>query len=128
MLVGLLRRLHVGPDPAVPEQIDGSLEDPTDQLRRRHAGGRLRRDPKDRADLGRGRHALRRSINHAAALREDRSVVVVPRRAGQLEQPLAFRERGGRVGVRVEEDVPVVERRDELDRVRVQHAVAEDIA
>ena len=55
-------------------------------------------------------------------------VVVGPRRARQPEQPLALAQAGRRVGVRIEEDVAVVERRHQPDVPREQHAVAEHVA
>ena len=56
------------------------------------------------------------------------AVVVVPRRAGEVEQPPALGPGDGRVRVRVEEHVAMVERRDQLQVRRQQHAVAEDVA
>ncbi len=52
IFVRLLRRLHVGADPTVPEQVDRGLQDPPDQLRRGHTGSRLGRDAQEGADLG----------------------------------------------------------------------------
>ena len=66
--------------------------------------------------------------NDAAACGDQRLVVVGPRRAGQLEEPLALGEARLRVRVGIEEDVPVVERADQLDVAREQHPVAEDVA
>ena len=59
---------------------------------------------------------------------DGRRVVVAPRRARQREEPLALGEARLRIGVRVEEDVLVVEGRDQLRRAAAQHAVAEDVA
>ena len=59
---------------------------------------------------------------------DQRLVVVGPRRTRQLEQPPALGVRRGRVGVRVEEHVAVVERADQPDVLRQQHAVAEHVA
>ena len=64
----------------------------------------------------------------AAALGDRVAVVVVPARAGELEQPLALGEPAVRVGVRVDEDVAVVVGGDEPDAVRQQHPVAEHVA
>ena len=60
--------------------------------------------------------------------RDQRRVVVRPRGAGQAEQPLALGEAGRGIRVRVEEHVPVVEGRDQLDVPGQQHAVAEHVA
>ena len=57
------------------------------------------------------------------------AVVVHPRGAGpEREEARALGERRGRVGRRVEEDVAVVEGRDQVDLARQQHAVAEHVA
>ena len=55
-------------------------------------------------------------------------VVVGPAGPGQLEQPLALGEGHRWVGIGVDEDVAVVERGDQLDVPRAQHAVAEHVA
>src|SRR5699024_7014582 len=64
----------------------------------------------------------------SAAFGDEVPVVVLPARAGQIEQPLAFDEAACGVRVRVEEDVAVVEGRDEADVLTAEHAVAEHIA
>ena len=71
---------------------------------------------------------LRGAWPHAAAGGDLRAVVVVPRRAGQLEQALALGPRHVRVRVRVEEDVAVVEGGHQAQRPAEQHAVAEHVA
>ena len=63
-----------------------------------------------------------------AAGGDQAAVVVVPRRARQVEQPPPLGERRRGVRRRVEEDVPVVEGRDQPDVLGEQHAVAEDVA
>jgi hypothetical protein len=50
--VPLVGGLHVGPDPAVEQQIHRSLQDPTDQVGRRHVGGRVRWDAEGGTRLG----------------------------------------------------------------------------
>ena len=55
-------------------------------------------------------------------------VVVAPRRARQLEQPLAFLERRRHRRIGVDEDVRVVEGGLELGHRAQQHAVAEHVA
>ena len=87
-------------------------------VRRAEHGTRLR------AQLDR----LQRPRVHATAGGDARRVVVRPARAGQLEQPLALGEGHLRVGVRIDEDVAVVERGDEAQLPRPQHAVAEHVA
>ena len=90
--------------------------------------GRSSSVPKRRARLRRQRDRLRRARPHPAALGDQRPVVVVPRGARQLEQPLALGERGRRVGRGVDEDVPVVVGGDEPELVAEQHPVAEHVA
>ncbi len=119
--------LHVGSDAAVVEQVDGRTEDRADQI-----GRRARRDRP--VDAERGAHLVGERDRlggagiHAAARRDQLGVVLGPRRAGHAEQPLALLPRAFGVGVGIEEHVPVVERRDQSDVVREQHAVAEHVA
>ena len=56
------------------------------------------------------------------------AVVVVPRRSRQREQPLPLGEPARGVRGRVDEHVPVVERRDQPDVRGQQHPVAEHVA
>src|SRR5690606_1748901 len=72
--------------------------------------------------------ALPISRVHPAALGDQRGVVIGPARARQPEQALALGVRTCRVRVRVDEDVPVVERGDQADVPGEQHAVAEHVA
>ena len=123
--VPLLLRLHVGADAAVPEQVDRSVEQGVDELARSQ---RLGLDAERRPRFGRERDRLRRPREDAAAGRDQRRVVVRPGRARQLEEPLALGEARRRIRIRVEEDVPVVERADQLDVTGEQHAVAEHVA
>ena len=121
----LARRLHIGADAAEPDQIDRRLED--------------RRDQRGGLELGcldtqRGAHLLRQfdrlvgAGEHAAALGDQRGVVIGPAGARQIEQPLAFLPAGRRIGIGIEEDVAMVERRLDPQRFRQQHAVAEHVA
>ena len=64
----------------------------------------------------------------AAAGREQFLVVVGPAGARQVEQTAALGVGDGRVRLRVDEDVPVVEGGDQADVLREQHAVAEHVA
>ena len=93
----LFGRLHVGADPAVPQQVDRRLQDPPDQLRPGSCRRAPRRDPERGADLGsRASRSSPPGPRRSPPADSDRSVVVVPRRARQLEQPFAFGERDGR--------------------------------
>ena len=81
------------------------------------------------AHLPRQRHGLRRAREDPAALGELGRVVVGPARPrAEVEEPLAFLPGDLRVGIRVQEDVPVVVGADELERARQQHPVAEHVA
>ena len=84
--------------------------------------------PSARARLLGAARSLGAARPDAAALRDRLAVVVVPRRAGQLEEPLALGEAARRVRIGVEEDVAVVVGGDEPDLVAQQHPVAEDVA
>ena len=112
-------------DAAVPEQVDRRTQHRVAQLGRRHALGR---DAQSFARLWRQRHRLGRPRPDASALGDQRAVVVVPRRAGQGEQPLPLGERRRRDRGRVDEHMAVVERRHHPGHGRQEHAVAEDVA
>ena len=123
--VRLPRRLHVRADAAVVEEIDRRLEDGVHQLgRRQRVGG----DRERGLDLRRDRDRLDAARMDAAARRDEARVVIRPRGARETEQALALGEARRHVRIRIEEDMPVVERGDEPDVPRQQHAVAEDVA
>src|SRR5690606_32809257 len=63
-----------------------------------------------------------------ATLTHARTVIVVPARATEARKPFTLDKRHLRVRVRIDEDVAVIERGDEPDLARAQHAVAEDVA
>ncbi len=119
--------LDVGADAAVPQQVDRGGQDRPHQL-----GGRQRRDAGRQAepvpDLRRDRDRLRGARVDPATGRDQGAVVVGPGGARQVEQPAALGVRRRGVGVRVEEDVPVVEGGDQPDVLGEQHAVAEHVA
>ena len=127
--VGLGAGFHIRADAAVPEQVDGRHQDRMDE-----SGGRQRKtatgmfDPERIAGGRRHVDGLRRAREDPSTLGQHRSVEVVPRGARQCEQALPFSERSGRIRRRVEKDVAVIERGDEVRRVRQEHAVAEDVA
>ena len=74
------------------------------------------------------RNGLGSAREDAAALGDLGLVVVLPARARQVEQALALGEAGGGIGIGIEEDVAVIERRHQPDLGRQQHAVAEHVA
>ncbi len=124
--VGLRRRLHVGADAAVPQQVDRCLEDRLHQVGRGHLGDLLL-DAQRLADVRVERDRLGGAREDPAAGRQQLGVVVRPAGAGQLEQAAALGVGGGRVRVRVDDDVPVVEGGDQTDVLTEQHAVAEHV-
>ena len=120
-------RLDVGADAAVPEQVDGCGQDRVDELARRQRRGALRQ-AQHLTHLRSHRNRLERAREHAAAFGDQRRVVVGPARPRQREHPLPLGEGTRRVRIGVEEDVPVVERRDQPDVLGEQHPVAEHVA
>ena len=113
--VRLGRRLDVGADAAVPQQVGGRLEDrlhaarPASSRSSPTAGpGGARPDGEIGTDFAAREYTPPPGLSSVG-------VVVRPRRARQPEQPLPLRERHLGIGVGVEEDVPVVERRHQPD-------------
>ncbi len=103
-----------GPRSERPDQLVGS------------EGGRvdLQRLPRLRGELDR----LGGARPDAAALGDQLLVVVRPGGARQVEQALALLPARLGIGVGVEEDLAVVERSEQPDLAREQHAVAEHVA
>src|SRR5262245_23233134 len=94
-IVALRGGAHIGTDAAKEEQIDRRFEDRFDHFVR----GRLGRGEAERgARFRRKRNLLRRARKHAAALGNERPVVVLPARARQLEQALPLGEAFLRIG------------------------------
>ena len=119
--------LDVGADAAVPQQVDRRLEAGGDQLgrgQRVRPLGQAQRGPHRLSD----RHRLGGPREHSAAGREQRGVVVGPAGPRQREQPRSLGPAALGVGVGVQEDVPVVERGNQLGVLAQQHAVAEHVA
>ena len=125
--VGLVLALDVGADAAVPEQVDRRLQDRLHQLGRGHRRHRLV-DAERLAHRVVERDRLERARVDAAALGDQALVVVLPARARQVEEPPALGVRRGGVGGRVEEDVAVVEGRDQPGVLGAQQPVAEHVA
>ena len=125
--VGLALALDVGADAAVPQQVDRRLEDRLHQLGRGHGLHRLV-DAQDLADRVVERDRLERAREDTATLGDQALVVVLPARARQVEEPPALGVRRGGVRRRVEEDVAVVERRDQPGGLGAQQPVAEHVA
>jgi hypothetical protein len=123
--VALHGRLDHRADTAVPQQVDLSAQHRADDLVRRQS---LVGEPEQLTGLGRQLDPLGVARVDAAAFGEHLARVVVPRGARRLEQPLPFLERARSIGVRVDEDMPVVVGGEQPDLVRQQHAVAEHVA
>src|SRR5262249_25284181 len=124
-IVALRGRAHIGADAAEEEKIDRRFEDRIDHFVWRRPGGRK---AERGARFARKRNLLQRARKYAAAVGNERPVVVLPARTRQIEQARALGEAFIRIGGGVDENIAVVERGDELDRARPQHAVAEDVA
>ena len=123
--VALGRGLDVGADSAVVDEVDGGLEDFGHEVGRAAFAGF---DSEHRGGLCAEVDRLRRPGEDSAAGGDEFPVVVLPARARQVEESLTFDEAARGVGVRVEEDVPVVKGGDQADVLAAQHAVAEDVA
>ena len=90
--VGLGGRLDVGADAAVPQQVDRSQQDRVDELGR----GEVRRvlgQPQRGDHLGRHRYRLRGPVEDAATDRDQRAVVLGPRRTRAARTADAVRRR-----------------------------------
>src|SRR5439155_16488663 len=70
---------------------------------------------------------LRRPRKYRSAARQKLRVVAVPVEA-LIEHPLSLRKADPEIRIRIDEDVRMIERRDQLDMGGEQHGVAEDIA
>ena len=128
--VGLVGRLHIGADPAEPDQVAGAPENGGNQAVgidpafRHVAFGKAQRVHRGLGQVD----ALHRAREYPAAARYQLLVVFRPVRPLHLEQALALLPAGSRIGIRVDEDMAMVERRDQQDRFRQQHAVAEHVS
>ena len=125
--VRLCTCFDVGTDTAVVKQIDRRFENRPHQLdrrHRRHGGINTQCGFGFRRQLDRFRAAREQS----AAFGDQRLVVVVPRRARQGKHARALFETVGGVRIWVEENMPMIECRDQADVFGQQHAVAKHVA
>ncbi len=120
----LMRRLDIRADAAEPEKIGADAQNRLHQIGRCDALGRK---IEQLLNFVRNLERLLRSVVDRTALRQKTRVVSIPIEA-LVEQALAFRKRKAWIGIRIDENVRVVEGRDEMDVRREQHRVAEDIA
>ena len=101
-----IRDLEGGAGAVVTCDVDRRLQDDAHQLERGHRGPVGAEGGPN--GLGQG-DGFGRAGKHPAALGDQLTVVIVPARTGQAEQPLPLCEREGGVGVGIEEYVAVVE-------------------
>ena len=125
--VGFAGGLDVGTDAAVEQQVHWRLQHRAQQIVGRHVLHVVRQSQRF-AHLRRHRDRLERARVDAAALGDQRLVVVVPARTRHLEQALALDEGARRIRVRVEEHVAVIKRRQQAGVLGQHHAVAEHVA
>ena len=125
LIVGFGRGADVGADPAEPQQVGVELEDCGHHLLR---GELLAFESEQCARLIAQRDFLRLPRVDGAARREVILVVVLPTGAREIEQALALGEAALRVRIRIDEDVAMIECRDQLDGALAQHAVPEHVA
>ena len=109
--VRLVRRLDVGADAAEPQQVDRRAQDARGSARPASAPRPRRRAARRISGVSLIDFAL--ALEDAAAGRDQLGVVVRPGRARQVEQPLALGEGVCRIGVGIDEDVAVVEGRQQ---------------
>ncbi len=119
------RGLDIGADAAEPEQPDPGPEDRRDQRGRVDL---LHVEAEQGLDLRAERDRFLGAREHAAALGDQRGIIVRPAGARQREHAGALVPTLRRIGIGIEEDVAMVEGGDQLDRLRQQHAVAEHVA
>ena len=117
--------LHIGADPAEPQKVGLGGQDRAHQ--------RLGLDvfalqPQHRAHFGGERDLLQAARENAAALADQRLVVILPAGARQRKHPGALGPAFCGIRLGVEEDVAVIKGRDQPDRPRQQHAVAKHVA
>ena len=123
--VSLLARLHIGPDPSVPQQVDRGSQDRTHQLGACHLG---LLDTQTLARLRRENDSFGRTGPHTAPFREQRGVVVGPAGTRQIEEPLAFLPGTPGIRIGIDEDVPVIEGSDEPGLLHQDQTVSEYVA
>ena len=121
------RCLDVGADAPVVDQVHRGLEDGRDQVGRGKLGDPLVQ-PQGLPDLRGQGDGLLGPGEDPAPFGDQGPVVVLPRGARKVVEPLTLGEGRRRVGRRVDEDVPMVESGDQERVFRAQHPVAEDVA
>ena len=115
----------VSTDAAEPEQIDLCPENGGHHGLRRRI---LALEAEQRLHFRRERDFLEGSREDAAALRDQRRIIILPARAWLLEEALALGKALRRIRRGIDEDIAMIEGRDEADLLGEQHAVAKDVA
>ncbi|MNI31689.1 hypothetical protein D3C73_855770 [compost metagenome] len=116
---------NIGADAAEPEKIGFTLQD------RRHDfewRGRRLVQPDGRGRLFGQLYRLFRAGNDHRAFRQGAAIIILPTGPRQGEHAVALPEGLFGIRIRIDEDVAVIERSDQADFWREQHAVAEDVA
>ena len=123
--IGLAGGADIGADAAEPQKVDIGRKNGADQVvGRDRIGGDAERVL--RLD-GQGDRFEGTRID-ATALRDHQRIIVLPARPRHLEQTLALHEAEFGIGIGIDEDVSMVEGRDQTDLAAQQHAVAEHVA
>ena len=123
--VALITGLHISADAPVPQEVHRGLQQCADKfVRRQYLGLHCQSAP----DFGRQGNGFGAPGEDSTPLRDNAVVVVGPGGTWQLEEPLPLLEAALRIGVRVEKDVLMIERANQLYMPGEQHAVAEHIA
>ena len=112
--IGLRLGLDVGSDAPVEQQVHRSTQDGADALGRRQLG-HVVIDTEHHTHLFGDRDRLLLPAEDTAAGADQTRVVVLPTRARQVEESPPLGERSRRVRVGVDEDVAMVEGRDQSD-------------
>ena len=124
--MGFLRCLHVGADSSVPKKLGRCAQYGLDQ-RLRVEGSRVVGNAQHRLGLGREVHLLGAPWNDHPTLAHATPIIVLPARGPQTKYPLSLAEGDLRIRRRIDEDMSVVESRDEFDLPREKHPVSENV-
>ena len=123
-IVGFVRGADIGTDAPEEQRSTGALR----MAFINSCGVTDLPDTKQLARLGAQLDFLRRTRKDTAPSGDQRLVIVLPARSRQREQSLALGKTGFRIGIRIDENIAVVESRQQPDRVFTQHAIAEYVA
>jgi hypothetical protein len=122
--VGLGFGTDVGPNTAVVQQVDVGAQDRADQA---VAVERIGLALEGRARLGTELDPLEAALVDSASLADQRRIVIRPSRVRQVEEAAPLGEARVGIGVGIYEDMTMVEGGNELEVVRLQKTVAENV-